>query len=187
MAVALSCFLVRKTLLPEGAIKPRRYMNCNLPTFHITPFTAKKAITAEAVGSAHREWILSVGLLKKSNSLFPIKTNANSPTATPSEHDFVGGKKSTAIPIQAKPLMKKRRKSDQGGGFCKRTRKTFLIHHQKFSRGAEGPSVCVLASRSSNFEWQATETWVLAAVLHIYGDSASSFVSLKARILCVSV
>lgn len=100
------------------------------------------------------------------------------------------GKKSTAIPIQAKPLMKKRRKSDQRGGFCKRTRKTFLIHHQKFSRGAEGPSVCVPASRSSNFEWQATETWVLAAVLHIYGDSASSFVSLKARIFvceCVSV
>lgn len=135
----------------------------------------EKAITAGGADSARREWILSVGLLKKSNSLLPIKMNANSASATPSERDFEGGK-SAAVPIQAKPLMIKKRKeekaskeADSGNALVKHLRSTTE------SSGAEprGPPCAFSASCSSNFESRATETLVLAAALHIYGDSAS--------------
>lgn len=76
-------------------------MNCNLPTFQ------HNAIHGQESDHSGGRWLgpprmdplcwtfekVQQRLLRKSNSLFPIQTNANSPTATPSEHDFVGEKK----------------------------------------------------------------------------------------------
>lgn len=89
--------------------EPRSYMNRNLSTVHIMWFTVERSDHSRGRQLGALRMYFFRWTFEKVQLLAPLKSNANSPTAIPSKHDFVEGK-SGAISIQAKPLMMKKKK-----------------------------------------------------------------------------
>lgn len=113
--------------------------------------------------------------------MLPIKANANSPNSlqawllkcTCKAHC---NSYSSQTSNDKQPATKE---EDLGNGLVKYFWSTTKV---QLGKRAERPSVCIPASvrlHSSNFESLATEAFILAAALHIYGDGTNPIVSLK--------